>query len=146
MAKLVKIIKTSYIMIIFHHALQNLFQVADLKEKKNISVREVKEKKKNKVTKGYSVISFCFINYLEAPVGPTLLLDPPQPCLIKPRRVSVNENTTELVTRMINLWTSRFTGGHRATRPCASVLLRTMTFDDSSSLYSNVTCGNNALL
>lgn len=33
--KLVKIIKSSYIMIIFQHANKNLFQVADLKQKKN---------------------------------------------------------------------------------------------------------------
>lgn len=83
-------------MIIFQHALQNLFQVADLKDKKENRERSKKNTQKNKVTEGYSVISCCFTNYLEAPVGPALLLDPAQPCLIKPRGVSVNESTREL--------------------------------------------------
>lgn len=74
-------------MIIFQHALQNLFQVADLKQIGDMLVILLPS--------GVHVISCCFTNYLEAPVGPALLLDPAEPRLIKPRAVSVNESTRE---------------------------------------------------
>lgn len=84
-------------MIIFQHALQNLFQVADLKDKKKKSEKEVKKKttQKTRLLKGilsYPAVSQITLRRQLAPLS----------SLILPSHVSLNQEGSLLMRAQEN--------------------------------------------
>ncbi len=108
-AKLVKLIKSSYIVIIFQHALENLFQVADLKEQNqsyNLDPRsnqekEVKKKKKPRHL-GHSRLPWGILSYPAVSQITLRRQFSPLSSLILPSHVSLNQEGSLLMRAQEN--------------------------------------------